>query len=133
MLDMKYSKMVEMSQEKSREKVARVKIEIQKMLDRKERVTVSGLERATGFSNSFFYRNEEVNQAVKEAQLKQGECYNPKKVIFDMALENKVMYLKTAILKLKKDMKKLERDNLELQKENVRLKEMLEKLQAKDN
>ena len=37
---MKYSKMVEMSQEKSREKVARVKIEIQKMLDRKERVTV---------------------------------------------------------------------------------------------
>ena len=84
---MKYSKMVEMSQEKSREKVARVKIEIQKMLDRKERVTVSGLERATGFSNSFFYRNEEVNQAVKEAQLKQGECYNPKKVIFDMALE----------------------------------------------
>ena len=103
---MKYSKMVEMSQEKSREKVARVKIEIQKMLDRKERVTVSGLERATGFSNSFFYRNEEVNQAVKEAQLKQGECYNPKK---------------------------LERENLELQKENVRLKEILEKLQAKDN
>ena len=34
MLDMKYSKMVEMSQEKSREKVARVKIEIQKMLDK---------------------------------------------------------------------------------------------------
>ena len=30
---MKYSKMVEMSQEKSREKVARVKIEIQKMLE----------------------------------------------------------------------------------------------------
>ena len=77
------------------------------MLDRKERVTVSGLERATGFSNSFFYRNEEVNQAVKEAQLKQGECYNPKKVIFDMALENKVMYLKTAILKLKKDIEKI--------------------------
>ena len=130
---MKYSKMVEMSQEKSREKVARVKIEIQKMLDRKERVTVSGLERATGFSNSFFYRNEEVNQAVKEAQLKQGECSYPKKVVFDMALENQVMYLKTAIFKLKKDMKKLERENLELQKENVRLKEILEKLQAKDN
>jgi len=30
-------------------------------------------------------------------------------------------------------MKKLERENLELQKENVRLKEILEKLQAKDN
>ena len=76
---------------------------------------------------------EKAASVTLEAQLKQGECYNPKKVIFDMALENKVMYLKTAILKLKKDMKKLERDNLELQKENVRLKEMLEKLQAKDN
>lgn len=62
MLDMKYSKMVEMSQEKSREKVARVKIEIQKMLDRKERVTVSGLERATGFSNSFFIETKKLTR-----------------------------------------------------------------------
>ena len=52
--DMKYNKMVEISQEKSREKVERVKIEIERMLARKERVTISGLERITGFSNSFF-------------------------------------------------------------------------------
>lgn len=128
---MKYSKMVEISQEKSREKVERVKIEIESMLARKERVTVSGLERATGFSNSFFYRNVEVNQAIKEAQLKQGECYNPKKVIFDRALKNTVTYLKTELLKLKKDMKKLEQKNVELQEENARLKDKLKNLQTK--
>ena len=47
---MKYSKMVEMSEEKSREKVARVKIEIQKMLDRKERSNSVWI----GTSNRFF-------------------------------------------------------------------------------
>lgn len=128
---MKYSKMVEISQEKSREKVERVKIEIESMLARKERVTVSGLERATGFSNSFFYRNVEVNQVIKEAQLKQGECYNPKKVIFDRALKNTVTYLKTELLKLKKDMKKLEQKNVELQEENARLEDKLKNLQIK--
>lgn len=128
---MKYSKMVEISQEKSREKVERVKIEIEHMLARKERVTVSGLERATGFSNSFFYRNIEVNQAIKEAQLKQGECYNPKKVIFDMALKNTVTYLKAELLKLKKDMKQLQQKNVELQEENVWLKEKIKSLQTK--
>ena len=122
---MKYSKMVEISQERSREKVERVKIEIERMLARKERVTVSGLERVTGFSNSFFYRNIEVNQAIKEAQLKQGECYNPKKVIVDMALKNTVTYLKAELLKLKKDIKKLKQKNLELQEENSRLKEKM--------
>ena len=126
---MKYNKMVEISQEKSREKVERVKIEIERMLTRKERVTVSGLERITGFSNSFFYRNTEVNQAIKEAQLRQGECYNPKKVICDRALKNTVIYLKRELLK--KDMKKLEQINIELQKENSKLKLELENLQAR--
>ncbi|HJC65168.1 MAG TPA: hypothetical protein H9931_00390 [Candidatus Enterocloster excrementigallinarum] len=122
---MKYSKMVEISQEKSRKKVERVKIEIESMLVRKERITVSGLEKATGFSNSFFYRNKEVSQVIKEAQLRQGECYNPKKVIADMALKNTVTYLKAELLKLKKDIKKLEQKNLKLQEENSRLKEKM--------
>lgn len=130
---MKYTKMIEMSQEKSREKVERVKIEIEKMLERKERVTVLGLERATGFSNSFFYRNKEVNQAIKEAQLRQGECYNPKKVIFDMALETTVKCLKAELLKYKKDMKNLEQKNAELQEENTKLKEKLESLKQTGN
>ena len=129
--DMKYNKMVEISQEKSREKVERVKIEIERMLARKERVTISGLERITGFSNSFFYRNTEVNQAIREAQLRQGECNNPKKVICDRVLKNTVTYLKRELLKLKKDMKKLEQINIELQKENLKLKLELESLQAR--
>lgn len=128
---MKYNKMVEISQEKSRKKVEIVKTEIEHMLARKERVTVSGLEQITGFSNSFFYRNTEVNQAIKEAQLKQGECYNPKKVICDRALKNTVTYLKRELLKLKKDMKKLEQKNIELQEENSKLKSELESLQAR--
>lgn len=129
---MKYNKMVEMSQERSRIKVERVMAEIERMIVRKERVTISGLEKITGFSNSFFYRNKEVNQAIKQAQLSQGECYNPKKVIFDMALENTVTHLKASIIKLKKDLRQLEQKNQKLEQENERLKEEIIRLQIKD-
>ena len=90
---MKYDKIVGISKERSEQK-ARIAIhEINQMLLRKQRVTVSALEKATGFSNSFFYRNQEVKDAIKSAQLNQGECYNPTKVISDLVLEHKASFL----------------------------------------
>ena len=57
------------------------------MLRRKERISITTLAKYSGVANSYFYRNEEVKQVVEEAQFKQGECYNPKKAIFDIATE----------------------------------------------
>ena len=122
---MKYDKVVAMNRQQGKQNAEIVKNEIQKMLERKERVTVAALVRYTGFSNSFFYKNKEVKNAVKSAQLQQGECYNPKKAIFDMVLEEKVANLKIAIEKLK-------RKNTELIKENETLNCELEILRKEN-
>lgn len=55
---MKANKIIEMSQEKSRKKIKLAMEEIQRMRNEGERITVSGLSKRTGLSNSFFYRNE---------------------------------------------------------------------------
>ena len=54
--------------------------------------------------------------ALDDAQLQQGECYNPKKVIFDRALEETNINLKSANMKLKKRIKELENENSRLEK-----------------
>jgi len=79
---MKYDKMVAINQEKNREKIEIAKRAIGEMLNRKERISVTSLSRNTGFAKSFFYRNKEVRMTLDNALLQQGECYNPKKVIF---------------------------------------------------
>ena len=62
---MKANKIIEMSQEKSRQKVKLAMDEIQRMRNEGERITVSGLCKRTGLSNSFFYRNPKI-KAVSE-------------------------------------------------------------------
>lgn len=53
---MKYDKVVAMNRQQGKQNAEIVKNEIQKMLERKERVTVAALVRYTGFSNSFFIK-----------------------------------------------------------------------------
>lgn len=125
---MKYDKVVAMNRQQGKQNAEIVKNEIQKMLERKERVTVAALVRYTGFSNSFFYKNKQVKNAVKSAQLQQGECYNPKKAIFDMVLEEKVANLKIVITKLKKQNKELLGTNERLENELKRVKAENEEL-----
>ena len=124
-MDMKYDKMVAMNQAKSRQKADVAISEIEKMLQRKERISVTELAKNTGFAKSFFYRNPEVRKALDDAQLQQGECYNPKKVIFDRALENTNINLKSTVMKLKKLLYNRIR---ELESENSRLEKKIEEL-----
>ena len=56
-----------MSQEKSRQKVKLAMDEIQRMRNEGERITVSGLCKRTGLSNSFFYRNPKIKEEVHKA------------------------------------------------------------------
>lgn len=113
---MKYDKIVAMNQAKSRQKVELAIREIEGTLERKERISVTVLAERTGFAKSFFYRNQEVRKALDDAQLKQGECYNPKKVIFDRVLEEKNNNLKSMVFTLKKRVKELENENGRLEK-----------------
>ena len=126
-MDMKYDKMVALNQAKSRQKTDIAISEIEKMLQRKERISVTELARNTGFAKSFFYRNPEVRKALDDAQLQQGECYNPKKVIFDRALENTNINLKTTVMKLKKRIRELESENSRLEKKIEELTKELNK------
>ena len=52
-MDMKYDKMVAMNQAKSRQKADVAISEIEKMLQRKERISVTELAKNTGFAKSF--------------------------------------------------------------------------------
>ena len=119
---MKYDKMVAINQEKNREKIEIAKRAIGEMLNRKERISVTSLSRNTGFAKSFFYRNKEVRMTLDNALLQQGECYNPKKVIFDLAMQETNKNLKISIMKLKQV-------NIQLQAENENLKEQVKELQ----
>ena len=119
---MKYDKIVAISQEKSKVKAEIAKQEIQNMLDRKEKVTMAALIRKTGF-----YRNIEVRTALDKAYREQGACYNPKQIIVDKVMEEKLNTLKIAVTKLKKENIKLTLQNEELLKEIERLKLQLEK------
>ena len=56
---MKYDKIVAISKEKSKKKANIAITQIQKMLENQERITVEVLRKRTGFSKSFFYRNQE--------------------------------------------------------------------------
>ena len=60
--------------------------------------------------------------ALDNALLQQGECYNPKKVIFDLATQETNKNLKISIMKLKQV-------NIQLQAENENLKEQVKELQ----
>lgn len=61
---LKYDKMVAINREKNKKKVQVVKKQLQIMLENEEPITVRAIARATGFSNSFFYRNEEVRNVL---------------------------------------------------------------------
>lgn len=124
---MKYDKMVSLRKQKSEQKVYIAKLAIERMIERREKVTVRALVKQTGFSEGFFYRNPEVRSMVEDAIRQQGACYNPKQVIIDKAMDEQLVLLKTANIKLKVKVSKLEEENEKLKEQNRLLKQELEK------
>ena len=68
------------------------------MLDRKERISITALASYVGVDRSYFYRNKQARQMVDDAWRQQGECYNPKKAIFDRATAEVNKQLKRQII-----------------------------------
>ena len=112
---MKANKIIEMSQEKSRQKVKLAMEEIQRMRNEGERITVSGLCKRTGLSNSFFYRNEKIKEEVHKAVDIQNQSY---KMNID---EAELLDEYKEIIKLKAENQKLESelDTLRRQQKGV--------------
>lgn len=69
----------------------------------------------------------DIDYENHKAYREQGACYNPKQIIVDKVMEEKLNTLKIAVTKLKKENIKLTLQNEELLKEIERLKLQLEK------
>ena len=115
---MKANKIIEMSQEKSRQKVKLAMDEIQRMRNEGERITVSGLCKRTGLSNSFFYRNPKIKAVDIQNQ---SYKMNIDEVELLDEYKEKLLAMRIEIIKLKAENQKLESelDFLRRQQEGV--------------
>ena len=106
---MKHNKMVEMNQEKSRQKMQLAMEEIQRMRNEGERITVSKLSKRTGLSDSFFYTNEKVREAVHKAIDLQDQSYKMNIEDVDLVYQYKdnLLGIRIEIVKFKSENQKL--------------------------
>ena len=121
---MKYDKIVAISKEKSKKKANIAITQIQKMLENQERITVEVLRKRTGFSKSFFYRNQEVWRVLENARSKQQMPCNSMEVIRAIEAEDEIINLRIQITKLKSLRRKLLEENKRLRQELRELSQM---------
>lgn len=121
---MKYDKIVAINKEKSKKKANIAITQIQKMLENQERITVKVLRKRTGFSKSFFYRNQEVWRVLENARSKQQMPCNSMEVIRAIEAEDEIINLRIQITKLKSLRQKLLEENKRLRQELRELSQM---------
>lgn len=109
-----YTNMVKDNRQHSDDMINLALNTISEMVSDGEKITIAELTKRTGFSRGFFYKNETVNNAVREAQtLQTGKVFPKKK--------------DTALLKAKEyEITLLKQKNNSLQLEIARLKKLLE-------
>ena len=121
---MKYDKIVAINKEKSKKKANIAITQIQKMLENQERITVEVLRKRTGFSKSFFYRNQEVWRVLENARSEQQMPCNSMEVIRAIEAEDEIINLRIQITKLKSLRQKLLEENKRLRQELRELSQM---------
>lgn len=114
----KHEKMVATNRATSLAKIEKAKREIANMLQENVQVTVGELVKKTGLSRAFFYKNEEVCKALRQARdLQKGKTYTrAQKVVLDKAMDKQLQILQRQIDKLKNENGSLEKKNQELKK-----------------
>lgn len=122
---MKYDKVVEMNQTIGKQNARIVEKEIKRMIENGERITVTALQRHTGFSNSFFYKNQLVREILYEAVRKQEQCYknNFNSVRTQQETEEIIIKQRKTILQLKLENENLQEENRRLKEENSRIRD----------
>lgn len=112
-----YERMLETNRSVSRDKIDKAKVEIEQMLRTDTEVSVSELVKRTGLSRGFFYKNDEVNEALERARdLQKGKVFHkPQEVILNKAMELQITALQKQIEKLQSENKNLKVECQKLQ------------------
>ena len=112
---MKYDKIVLLKKQKAQENLEIARVEIEDMLKSGESINVTRLAERTGVSRSYFYRNKQAAQLVKQAQQKEEHILKEHAGIIHIPedVEEKVINLRIEVIRLKSEnekMRKLLRD-----------------------
>lgn len=100
-----YDAMVALKKKESADKTAAAKEEIARRARRGESLSIAALVRATGFSRSFFYSNEEVRDVLEKVRERQGAGRRgrPKGEVLNRTLLKENERLKRETKKLKEE------------------------------
>lgn len=87
-----YDRMLELNRATSRDKIEKAKNEIALMLREDIEVCVCDLVKRTGLSRGFFYKNEEVFDALTRARdLQEGKTFHkPQEIVLNKAMEHQL-------------------------------------------
>ena len=101
--------MVEKNREKNLEKEEKAVILIRELVESGEPIVICDLVRKTGLSRSFFYNNARIKEELDFALERQrGEGFrNPRRDIFDRAMEQKILLLERQVERLQRENEKL--------------------------
>lgn len=112
----KYDRMVSLNRQISEAKMELARRTIFEMLDEGEKISVPKLIIKTGLSRGFFYKNPTIRRLVDEAMEKQVGLVDPRRGVFDMAMDNEMIQLHEQIRVLQKENQRLTEENIKLKK-----------------
>ena len=112
----KYDRMVSLNRQISEAKMELARRTIFEMLDEGEKISVPKLIIKTGLSRGFFYKNPTIRRLVDEAMEKQVGVVDPRRGVFDMAMDNEMIQLHEQIRVLQKENQRLTEENIKLKK-----------------
>ena len=112
----KYDRMVSLNRQISEAKMELARRTIFEMLDEGEKISVPKLIVKTGLSRGFFYKNPTIRRLVDEAMEKQVGLVDPRRGVFDMAMDNEMIQLHEQIRVLQKENQRLTAENIKLKK-----------------
>ena len=112
----KYDRMVSLNRQISEAKMELARRTIFEMLDEGEKISVPKLIIKTGLSRGFFYKNPTIRRLVAEAMEKQVGLVDPRRGVFDMAMDNEMIQLHEQIRVLQKENQRLTEENIKLKK-----------------
>ena len=112
----KYDRMVSLNRQISEAQMELARRTIFEMLDEGEKISVPKLIIKTGLSRGFFYKNPTIRRLVDEAMEKQVGLVDPRRGVFDMAMDNEMIQLHEQIRVLQKENQRLTEENIKLKK-----------------
>lgn len=125
-MDMKYDKMVAITQEESRQKIQLAQDTIAAMVTDREKITVAELVKRTGLSRGFFYKNQTI-RAEMDAAVDQQKLMPMRVKKKELSSEK----LNAELLQVKKKNEELETQNRDLKSHNEKLQQEVENLKRR--